>query len=34
MSPPRAQGVMGDYYPQSEYLAGPADFKARGCSRG
>ena len=26
--------VMGDYYPRGEYLAGPGDFKAKGCSRG
>jgi hypothetical protein len=33
-APGAEQGVMGEYYPQSEYLAGPADFKAGGCSRG
>jgi hypothetical protein len=27
------QDTMGDYYPQSEYLASLADFKARRCSR-
>jgi hypothetical protein len=26
--------VMGDYYPSGEYLAGPRDFKAKGCRRG
>jgi hypothetical protein len=26
--------TMGDYYPNGEYLAGPGDFKARGCPRG
>ncbi len=32
---PGAEGdTMGDYYPRGEYLAGPAEFKARGCARG
>jgi len=26
--------TMGDYYPSGEYLAGPGDFKTRGCPRG
>jgi hypothetical protein len=26
--------TMGDYYPSGEYLAGPGDFKAKGCRRG
>ena len=26
--------VMGDHYPRGEYLAGPGDFKAKGCRRG
>jgi hypothetical protein len=26
--------TMGDYYPSGEYLAGPDDFKAKGCRRG
>ena len=32
-APGAEQDTMGEYYPQSEYLAGPADFKARGCRR-
>jgi hypothetical protein len=32
---PGAEAVtMGDYYPNTEYLAGPGEFKARGCRRG
>jgi hypothetical protein len=26
--------AMGDYYPSGEYLAGPADFRPKGCRRG
>ena len=26
--------AMEDYYPQGEYLAGPGEFGAPGCSRG
>ena len=26
--------TMGDYYPQGEYLAGPSEFKPKGCRRG
>lgn len=33
-APGAEQDTRGDYYPQSEYLARPADFEARGCSRG
>jgi hypothetical protein len=33
-APGAERDAMGDYYPQGEYLVGPGDFKARGCSRG
>ena len=33
-APGAEQATMGDYYPQSEYLASPSDFRARGCRRG
>jgi hypothetical protein len=33
-APGTEQDTMGDYYPQSEYLASAADFEARGCGRG
>ena len=33
-APGAEQGTMGDYYPRGEYLAGPRDFKVKGCGRG
>jgi hypothetical protein len=32
--PGAERDTMGDYYPHSEYLAGPGYFKAKGCGRG
>jgi hypothetical protein len=32
-APGAEQDTMGDYYPSGEYLAGPSEFKAKGCRR-
>jgi hypothetical protein len=32
--PGAERDTMGDYYPRAQYLAGPGEFKAKGCGRG
>jgi len=33
-APGAERDVMGDYYPRGQYLAGPEEFKVKGCRRG